>query len=67
MPLVVDEAWGAHLAFCDALPQHALAAGADLVISSTHKHAGSLTQSAMLHLGPAGAWTRPPSTARCGS
>ena len=54
VPLVVDEAWGAHLAFCDALPQHALAAGADLVISSTHKHAGSLTQSAMLHLGGGG-------------
>ena len=54
VPLVVDEAWGAHLAFCDALPQHALAAGADLVISSTHKHAGSLTQSAMLHLGAGG-------------
>jgi arginine decarboxylase len=54
--LVVDEAWGAHLAFCDALPQHALAAGADLVISSTHKHAGSLTQSAMLHLGVGGAF-----------
>ena len=36
VPLVVDEAWGAHLAFCDALPQDALAAGADLVISSTH-------------------------------
>jgi len=52
--LVVDEAWGAHLAFCDALPQDALAAGADLVISSTHKHAGSLTQSAMLHLGAGG-------------
>ena len=54
VPLVVDEAWGAHLAFCDALPQDALAAGADLVISSTHKHAGSLTQSAMLHLGAGG-------------
>jgi arginine decarboxylase len=54
VPLVVDEAWGAHLAFCDALPQDALAAGADLVISSTHKHAGSLTQSAMLHLGRGG-------------
>ena len=38
----------------DALPEHALAAGADLVISSTHKHAGSLTQSAMLHLGAGG-------------
>lgn len=52
VPLVVDEAWGAHLAFHDALPEHALSAGADLVVSSTHKIVGSLTQSAMLHLGP---------------
>ena len=50
-PLIVDEAWGAHMAFHEALPEHALAAGADLVISSTHKIVGSLTQSAMLHLG----------------
>jgi lysine decarboxylase len=50
VPLVVDEAWGAHLAFHEDLPEHALAAGADLVISSTHKIVGSLTQSAMLHL-----------------
>jgi len=49
--LIVDEAWGAHLAFHEDLPEHALAAGADLVISSTHKIVGSLTQSAMLHLG----------------
>ncbi|HWX74047.1 MAG TPA: DegT/DnrJ/EryC1/StrS family aminotransferase [Solirubrobacteraceae bacterium] len=48
--LIVDEAWGAHLAFHERLPEHALAAGADLVISSTHKIVGSLTQSAMLHL-----------------
>jgi arginine decarboxylase len=53
LPLVVDEAWGAHLAFHPSLPQDALSAGADLVISSTHKLAGSLTQSAMLHLGSA--------------
>ena len=51
VPLVVDEAWGAHLAFHEALPEHALAAGADIVISGTHKIVGSLTQSAMLHLG----------------
>jgi lysine decarboxylase len=51
VPLVVDEAWGAHLAFHEELPTHALALGADLVISSTHKIVGSLTQSAMLHLG----------------
>jgi lysine decarboxylase len=49
--LVVDEAWGAHLAFSDALPEHALACGADLVVSSTHKIVGSLTQSALVHLG----------------
>ena len=51
VPLVVDEAWGAHMAFHEDLPEHALAAGADLVISSTHKIVGSLGQSAMLHLG----------------
>jgi len=50
VPLIVDEAWGAHLAFHEQLPEHALAAGADLVISSTHKIVGSLTQSAVLHL-----------------
>jgi arginine/lysine/ornithine decarboxylase len=53
VPLVVDEAWGAHFTFHDALPQPALSAGADLVVSSTHKIIGSLTQSAMLHLGEA--------------
>jgi arginine decarboxylase len=51
VPLVVDEAWGGHLAFHEELPEHAIAAGADLVVSSTHKIVGSLTQSAMLHLG----------------
>jgi lysine decarboxylase len=55
VPLIVDEAWGAHLAFHEQLPEHALAAGADLVVSSTHKIVGSLTQSAMLHLGAGGA------------
>jgi arginine/lysine/ornithine decarboxylase len=51
--LVVDEAWGAHFRFHHELPQDALAAGADAVISGTHKLIGSLTQSAMLHLGHA--------------
>jgi arginine decarboxylase len=54
VPLVVDEAWGAHLAFGPSLPRHALACGADLVVSSTHKIIGSFTQSAMLHLGDGG-------------
>jgi arginine decarboxylase len=51
VPLIVDEAWGAHLAFHEDLPAPALSLGADLVVSSTHKVVGSLTQSAMIHLG----------------
>ncbi len=54
VPLVVDEAWGAHLHFHPSLPTDALASGADLVTSSTHKIVGSLTQAAMLHLGQGG-------------
>lgn len=49
--LVADESWGAHFGFHPALPSSALSLGADVVVSSTHKLAGSLTQSAMLHLG----------------
>ena len=51
IPLVVDEAWGSHLYFHPDLPAGALRQGADLVLSSTHKIVGSLTQSAILHLG----------------
>ncbi|MEZ3160813.1 amino acid decarboxylase [Microbacterium sp. BWT-B31] len=50
-PLVVDAAWGAHFGFHEELPENPLRLGADLVVSSTHKLGGSLTQSAMLHLG----------------
>jgi lysine decarboxylase len=52
VPLLVDEAWGAHLRFSERLPASALEQGADLVLSSVHKIVGSLTQSAILHLGP---------------
>ncbi len=51
VPLIVDEAWGAHFPFHEALPEQALLAGADIVLSGTHKLVGSLTQSGMLHLG----------------
>ena len=51
VPLVVDEAWGAHLHFSSALPTAALECGADVVLSSVHKIVGSITQSAILHLG----------------
>ena len=49
--LIVDGAWGAHFGFHPELPDSPARLGADLVISSTHKLAGSLTQSAMLLLG----------------
>jgi lysine decarboxylase len=52
VPLIVDEAWGSHFPFHQALPEHALSVGADLVLSGTHKLVGSLAQSAMLHLAP---------------
>lgn len=51
VPLIVDEAWGAHFGLHPELPANAARLGADLVISSTQKGAGSLAQSAMLHLG----------------
>lgn len=49
--LIVDGAWGAHFGFHPDLPESPSRLGADLVVSSTHKLAGSLTQSAMLLLG----------------
>ena len=54
VPLVVDQAWGPHFGFHDALPPTALSQGADAMLTSTHKIAGSLTQSAMLHVGDSG-------------
>jgi lysine decarboxylase len=54
VPLVVDQSWGPHFGFHPDLPQSALALGADAVLTSTHKIAGSLTQSAMLHISGSG-------------
>ncbi|CAO2817873.1 unnamed protein product [Amaranthus hypochondriacus] len=50
IPLIVDEAHGAHFSFHPSLPSSALQQGADVVIQSTHKVLSSLTQSSMLHL-----------------
>lgn len=56
VPLVVDEAHGAHGAFLegDGVPAGALAAGADLVVQSTHKTLAALSQAAMMHAGGCG-------------
>jgi lysine decarboxylase len=48
--LVVDQAWGPHFGFHPDVPPSALTQGADAMLTSTHKIAGSLTQSAMLHV-----------------
>ena len=50
LPVLVDEAHGAHFNFAASLPRGALAAGADLVVQSIHKTLGSLGQTALLHL-----------------
>ena len=48
VPLVVDQAWGAHFGFHPDLPPHALAAGADAFVASAHKTLAAFTQSAFL-------------------
>ena len=50
LPIVVDEAHGGHFSFHPHLPLSALEAGADVVIQSTHKVLGAMTQASMLHL-----------------
>lgn len=49
-PLVVDEAWGAHLPFHPDLPTWAMDAGADVCVTSVHKMGSGLEQSSMFHL-----------------
>lgn len=52
VPLLVDEAHGAHLRFLPpGGPRPALDCGADLVAQSSHKTLGSLVGSAQLHVG----------------
>ena len=53
LPVLVDEAHGAHLGLDPRLPAPALACGADLVVQSLQKAAGGLAQSAVLLQGPA--------------
>src|SRR5207237_7322562 len=48
VPLVVDQAWSAHFGFHPALPPHALAAGADALVTSAHKALPAYTQAALV-------------------
>ncbi len=48
VPLVVDAAWAAHLGFHPDLPLHAIAAGADAMVTSAHKALPAFTQGALV-------------------
>ncbi len=49
-PLIVDEAWGAHLPFHDALPTWAMDAGADVCVVSVHKMGAGFEQGSVFHV-----------------
>ena len=55
VPLLVDNAHGAYLAFLDG-DMHPLARGADLCCDSAHKTLGVLTGGAYLHVARGSAW-----------
>jgi arginine decarboxylase len=48
VPLVIDAAWAAHLGFHPDLPPHAIAAGADAMVTSAHKALPAYTQGALV-------------------
>lgn len=50
LPLIVDEAHGAHFPFSSYFPEDSIKSGADVVIHSVHKTLPSLTQTALIHL-----------------
>lgn len=50
VPLIVDEAHGAHFGFHPYFPKNSNTKGADIVIHSLHKTLPSLTQTALLHM-----------------
>ncbi len=49
VPLIVDEAHGAHFVYGTQFPKSALECGADLVVQSLHKTLPSMTQTGILH------------------
>lgn len=50
IPLLVDQAHGAHFGMEDSFPQSAIQCGADLVVESVHKTLPAFTQTALLHV-----------------
>lgn len=50
IPLIVDEAHGAHFGMHSYFPENSNQRGADVVIHSTHKTLPALTQTALIHI-----------------
>lgn len=48
VPLIIDAAWAAHLGFHPDLPPHAIAVGADAMVTSAHKALPAYTQGALV-------------------
>lgn len=49
-PLIIDEAWGAHLPFHEDLPTWAMDAGADVCVVSVHKMGAGFEQGSVFHV-----------------
>jgi len=48
LPLIVDQAWGAHFGFHPDLPPHAVQSGADAMVISMHKSLPAFSQASAL-------------------
>jgi len=48
VPVIVDQAWGAHLGNHPAVPAHALGSGADAMVTSIHKLLPGYTQASLV-------------------
>lgn len=50
IPVIVDEAHGAHFGYSEAFPESSVRLGADIVIHSVHKTLPAFTQTALIHI-----------------
>jgi lysine decarboxylase len=48
VPVIVDQAWGAHFGSHPEIPDHAMALGADALVTSTHKLLLGVTQASIV-------------------
>ncbi len=48
VPVVVDQAWGAHFGMAEGMPPHALELGADALVTSAHKMLPAYSQAALV-------------------